>query len=432
MRRHSIFAFALAAVLALILPLSIPARAASVPYSVTAVAPLAGDNFSTAYALNNNGQVVGISANFNLIVPFPGANLVEIADRSSGILVNGSAAAVIPPLGTPSTGLPTSTPIAINDSGTVVGYSTTTANNSAFIDSNGVLTNLGATVGGATSQANAINDSGQVAGSFDAVIGDGITQGFLYNGAVQHLATSGDPVGAVAGINAAGISVGTVNPVAGFFRAATFIGSTSHQLGTLPNVNLSTAFAINSAGNVAGWSGDGVNVPAVLILGQPPFNQSQFGMGFNPNALEIFNASQFESGDAFLYNAATQKLTDLGTLGGAFRAGFAMNDSNDVVGMSLTSSNAYHAFLDNGVSMVDLNDLLPADSGWTLISANAINNSGEIAGFGQFKGSYEGFLLNPGTDIISAVPLPPAIVSGLVFLAGLAAISRLKPRRSVV
>jgi hypothetical protein len=45
--------------------------------------------------------------------------------------------------------------------------------------------------------------------------------------------------------------------------------------------------------------------------------------------------------------------------------------------------------------MKDLNSLIPANSGWTLINANAINNVGQITGYGQ-KGAYNhAFLLTP-------------------------------------
>jgi probable HAF family extracellular repeat protein len=408
--------------------IAVPAalHAASISYTITPIAPLVGDNYSSAYAVNNSGQVAGISDNFTLMTP-PDGVAAEFLTSSSGILLSGSTTTAIPTFVTTGQAPAVSTPVAINDSGEVVGYATALTSNTAFIYKGGALINLGATVGGALSQANAVNNSGQVAGSFDAVIGDGINQGFLFNGAVQHLATTGEPFGGAAAINAAGVAAGAVAPAGEDFHAATFTGATSHEIGTLPGLNLSAAFAINSAGNIAGWSGNAVFTPDFVLLGAPPADQSQFAVGLNPNALEIFDDSQFESGDAFFYNASTQKLADLGNLGGTFSAAFGINDSGDIVGTSLTANDGYHAFIDNGSTMVDLNSLLPPNSGWTLIAANDINNNGEIVGFGQNQGNFEGFILAPATGN-GAVPLPPAAASGLIFLTGLALISKFKSR----
>lgn len=69
---------------------------------------------------------------------------------------------------------------------------------------------------------------------------------------------------------------------------------------------------------------------------------------------------------------------------------------------------------DNGV-MKDLNTLLfPEITGWQLLSANGINDSGQIVGTGLFNGESRGFVLTPAT-----VPVPAAVwlfASGLVGL----------------
>ncbi len=45
--------------------------------------------------------------------------------------------------------------------------------------------------------------------------------------------------------------------------------------------------------------------------------------------------------------------------------------------------------------MLDLNHLIPANSGWLLQFANAINDQGQIAGYGTLNGQTEAFLLTP-------------------------------------
>ena len=54
---------------------------------------------------------------------------------------------------------------SINNSGQVVGYSTTSGNNHAFLYSGGTMNDLGTLPGGDGSSANSINNSGQVVGS---------------------------------------------------------------------------------------------------------------------------------------------------------------------------------------------------------------------------------------------------------------------------
>ena len=141
-------------------------------------------------------------------------------------------------------------------------------------------------------------------------------------------------------------------------------------------------------------------------------------------------------------------MTDLGTLGGAFSIATAINDSGEIVGTSLTADGDYHAFVDTGTTMVDLNSLLAADSGWTLISAAGVNSNGDIIGMGEFNGNFEGFLLTPGGTIsgtggngggtsgntgggtgVTAVPLPAAFWPAMLTMTGLATAAGIKPRR---
>jgi hypothetical protein len=59
--------------------------------------------------------------------------------------------------------------------------------------------------------------------------------------------------------------------------------------------------------------------------------------------------------------------------------------------------------------MIDLNSLLPAGSGWVLESADAINDAGQIVGYGSFNGVYESFLLDTGG---ASAPEPASLALG--------------------
>ncbi len=99
---------------------------------------------------------------------------------------------------------------------------------------------------------------------------------------------------------------------------------------------------------------------------------------------------------AVLWNAANN-IQDLGVLpGGDYSIAFGVNDSGVVVGYGNISTNAPHAMVWTAAQgMQDLNNLIPANTGWVLINANAINNVGQITGYGSVGGHNHGFLLTP-------------------------------------
>ena len=112
-------------------------------------------------------------------------------------------------------------------------------------------------------------------------------------------------------------------------------------------------------------------------------------------------------------------MTDLGTLGGTSSFGEGINASGQVTGDSNTTGNAaLHAFLYTPANgMVDLNTLLPSGSGWTLISAFAINDAGQITGSGtNHSGFSHAFLLTPPPAVTADLSIrksgPPRVRSG--------------------
>jgi hypothetical protein len=55
-----------------------------------------------------------------------------------------------------------------------------------------------------------------------------------------------------------------------------------------------------------------------------------------------------------------------------------------------------HGFIwSQAAGVHDLNHLIGANSGWTIQTANAINDHGQITGDGMINGELHGFLLTP-------------------------------------
>lgn len=85
-------------------------------------------------------------------------------------------------------------------------------------------------------------------------------------------------------------------------------------------------------------------------------------------------------------------MEDLGTLSGDdYSSAAAVNPCGHIVGVS--GSRAFVWF--PAIGMLDLNTLIPANSGWTLSAATGINASGWIVGNGIINGTNHAFLLTP-------------------------------------
>jgi probable HAF family extracellular repeat protein len=181
------------------------------------------------------------------------------------------------------------------------------------------------------------------------------------------------------GINASGTVVGTSIPKSSLTLHAFAISppySAMTDLGTLGGA-LSAAFAVNNSGLVVGSSSNAGN-----------------------RATYAFMAQQTASGKPYV-------MTSLGALGtGTYSQANAVSSSGTIVGQSnlVPNSLAYHAFIYKGTAqggtgkMVDLNTLIPANSGWVLTSATGIDDNGLITGTGTFNGTSQAFILAPSAS----------------------------------
>ena len=102
-------------------------------------------------------------------------------------------------------------------------------------------------------------------------------------------------------------------------------------------------------------------------------------------------------GTAFLWRNGV--MTDLGSLTpGLPSQALAINDDGLIVGVSYTSVFFENPipFISNGTGMRDFRSLLDASgAGWDLLNPNAINKNGDIAGWGFFNGVPTAFKAKP-------------------------------------
>jgi probable HAF family extracellular repeat protein len=375
-------------------------------------------------------------------------------------------------------GGPSSEAIGLNNNGQVVGEWQTgrTAADGVPIthgfiwDSAHGMRDLGALGGDQSSVAVAINDAGRVAGtSSTAPVKVRLPGGMRDVSYVvtDHAVTWGSTLkaqglgdGSAYGINGAGEVVGTSGG-----HATLWSGGVATNLGTLGGIAPSTvparALGINTAGHVVGaapvndsyqddraflWTSttpDGTQ-GAMTNLGALALSPGSVSGGSALNALdEVVGSSDVLLPTSVLLETAILetggRMYNLGTLGGNYVESEAsgINASGVVVGDSNTGYGQTLAWIwsptsPNGTSghMTDLNALIPAGSGWVLNVAKAVDDAGQIAGWGTINGMEHAFLLSPTTSALAqpmigtpgrnsintANPLPRDLVSlqGLV------------------
>jgi probable HAF family extracellular repeat protein len=401
--------------LSIALLLCVPSNASAMgPYVLTNLGEMPGGTGVLAAGINSHGQVVGYSHEAIIDgVNIPARAFLWTPHTPNG--TTGSMLNVVPPppdsLGSYATG--------INDLGQIVGFYphsleaflwTPSAPNSTM-GSNVVL---GSFLGYPEAQTAHINALGQFVGS--SGLG---ARAFLWspnaaNGSAGSAVGLGDPPGmpantAASGINAIGQVVGSINPTA---EPRSFLWTPSApngqagnivELGELPGGFVyNSASDINSRGQVVGSSSVTSSVPNSIGL---------HAYLWNPDSP----------------NATTGGIFDLGTLPGfATSSAAAINSSGQVVGMSFALNQQSKAFVwtpsaPNGANgeMVELQDLVAPQGriGWTLLSATAINDLGQIVGNGLFDPDGPGgapavgraFLLTPVPEAATTVLMTTAV-----------------------
>ena len=194
----------------------------------------------------------------------------------------------------------------INNAGQVVGYSWTSGNvaqHATLWSVGGGATDLGTLPSKTNSYALGINDTGQIVGYSYDTTGDTASYATLWNGTT--------PTALGGGI----------------------------------------AYAINSSGQIAGYTAAGSYYHASFWNAAPPIDLGTLG-GQASNAFAINNVGQVVGVSSLIQNTVSplhatlwsgNTRTDLGTLAGtngvAHSAGYGINDAGQVVGISSTTAN---------------------------------------------------------------------------------------------
>jgi probable HAF family extracellular repeat protein len=309
----------------------------------------------TARAINNLGQIVGDAGEY-------GSSVATVYNGSTMIALEG---AFVSGENSSATG--------INASGQIVGWHGLSVGNRAFLYSGSSFTDLG-TLGGMSSVAYAINDSTQIVGrSYKA---DGSTHAFLYSsgtmtdigalGGIQN----GYPGGTLSqanGINNSGQVIGgslvdKPGYSGGIMHAFLYSGGSMIDLGTLSTDMYSSSYAtgINNNVQVIGYS------EITNASGQHSFLYSEGSMidlgtlgGFNSYANGINDSCQivgysdmggdlnpshaFLDSDGTMYDLNT--LLDSSGIGWTLTMACGINDLGQIVGGGTNPQGRGHAFL---------------------------------------------------------------------------------------
>ena len=296
----------------------------------------------------------------------------------------------------------------INSVGMVVGHATVDEEFSwhAILWTDGSVTDLG-TLGGRHGLATGINDAGLVVGYGWRTSGPPFRAALWQIGTVQDLGTLGGTMSTAWAINNLGQIVGVSRLESQQNRAFLWENGVMQNLGVLHGATTSWAFDINDRGQIVGRSrivGAGLRgflwqdgrMTELGTLG----GDSSWAFSINETG-EIVGSSltgEIVNGDNEVKHAAmwqNGQIVDLGTLGGYDAEASDIDNLGRVVGHSTDADFQINAFLWRKGDMLNLNDLIPPDTGWTLWYANVINDAGQIAGTGTFGGSFRAFLLNP-------------------------------------
>ena len=391
--------------------------------------PSGSVNGTAGNAINAAGTVTGYYTDANF-------NEIGFTYSPSGGFTS------LPLTATDGTPLEFTVPNGINDAGTVVGQATdSNFNVTGFrYTPAGGLTLLPLPAGGYTNGlASAINNAGLVVGS--AIDPNSVTHGVVYqNGIATDITPTLEQSPSVLGgsalnaVNATGVATGleavqtaTAGPIQYTQHAVIYNTNTGQFTDLTPNL-VSTGRPGNQ--NFADAQGNAIN-----SAGQVAYT-TDVGGGATPI---ISTAYRYTGGTSVALSPSAGSTSSIAT---------GIDTAGDVVGYregqpGSDGNNDATVWLAGSTTGIDLNAYLasvdPTDAAdWYLEQANAVNDSGQITGFGLYSpsgdpldtGSQAAFILTDSSLTTTAVPEPTTLAVA-ASLGGAALLAR-RRRRAVI
>ena len=321
--------------------------AAQSEYTITDLGTLGGPS-SFAYGINNSGHITGNSP------PKAASNThaFYFDDEMHDLGTLGSSGNV--DLGSFSAGN------KINDSNQIVGTTLDdTGHPQAFSwDAQHGMQSLGLF----NTNGAAINSLGQIVGETASITVGQIGQAFMWDprtGAQWLPPLPGCSLTNATGVNNSSTVVGFCSSSTNSIRA--FVWDNIHGIQALaPGALESIAWSINNERQIAGSITVNLGVGRAVTWASPSSTQQLLPLIADPQG-NVLNT------DAY-----------------------SINDRGEVVGIA-----GQNAAIWIGSAGYLLDNLILASSGWHLIQANAINNNGQIAGYGVINGQTHAFRLDP-------------------------------------
>lgn len=325
-------------------------------------------DYPHAYSINNAGQIVGRNK-FGFVWTELGINYIKDADSSL------DQEHQSPTYGISETGYAVGTDLGFDIGSGPFGVSLTYRTIPYLWTSDGGRIELKQQAADNRYTAHGVNNNGQVVGS----IGHGRQAAYWPNttNVIVLNDLGGDKNVALAINNATPVQiVGAAKNGDGLLRAVSWRTDGSIQDLKVHEAQHSAASDINDSGHIVGWYSEG----------DYRGFQYKFNITLKPEQPRAFlqDDEGFHRIHAFSENADGNSMA------------IAINNHDEVVGYAETLDGKQHAFLfSRQAGMLDLNDVLPDDSGWVLEVAHGINDRGQIVGWGTYNGERRAFLLTP-------------------------------------